>query len=156
MKIQPYVPNVEANVVRDGPGEWSVADVKKRNRNIVKGLLLMFNMGILQFDWWEKDILPNGKLHRVVLSTRPFVHSNHEIAWPAYKESRCKLLGASGCQLCWERRPQGCKDLIPALSYPNCEDTIPVYDKRSCVMEWRSRQHYIREVIRLVKEQEDG
>lgn len=132
------------------PGCWSVNDVLKYGKTIKKGLLNMIEKDLLQFDYWEGDILPHGKMGSVYFP-RPTITTNNNIVFGSWATNdNCKLLTEKGCSLDWNSRPEGCKALEPNSNGDKfaCRVIKGGYLKETASYEWRPHQKIIKQIIK--------
>ena len=124
------------------PGEWSVEDVLKRSSDgsIKSGLSSLLDAGLLQFDWWDGDIIDGGKLGAVYLPRPPC--GNGGLFYASWGRDICHLLTSGGCSLSFDDRPEGCKAMIPSAD-GECRYIDGHYTKSVAALEWRPYQNTI-------------
>lgn len=135
------------NVCCDGmPGETHPGDLADDRSKLTAALVERLKTGQWAIDWWEGDVLPKGRMRRVMYLRPAIVGEEGRIEHPAW-HGRCTFLGPAGCSLSWQERPSGCKALIPNPVEPGNCDGDELAGKDAAARAWRPYQAQIRAAI---------
>lgn len=63
---------------------------------------------------------------------------------------QCVILSESGCELSYNQRPKGCRELIP--NPPNCYFPNNTINLKTCAEAWKPFEELIEEAFRIVDE----